>query len=341
MKMPRLNASIQIHRFQGTIIVVVLACLPRQAASGESIVAPGESPKLLQEEGAGEGPAWHPELGLLTSGGGHIYRRDRDGKSSIYRKDAGTNGLMFDPQGRLVMCEPVLRRVTRLDKDGKLTVLADRYEGKRFNQPNDLTQDARGRVYFSDPRYGDRANMEMLDAAGRKIEGVYRIDPDGRVTRIIAREVDRPNGLVITADNKHLFVADNNNDTVGGARKLWRFDLRDDGTVDLATQKLIHDWKKTRGPDGMKLDVAGRLYVAAGLNRQNPPFETQDQPTAGIYVFSPEGKLLQFIPIPRDETTNCGFGGDDLKSLFVTAGGSLWSIPMTTRGRSVWSPPDN
>lgn len=318
------------------LISFALGVLPLQATCGEDIISPGESPKLLQEEGAGEGPAWHPELGLLTSGGGHIYRRDRDGKSSIYRRDAGTNGLMFDSQGRLVMCEPVLRRVTRLEKDGKLTVLADRYEGKRFNQPNDLTQDSRGRTYFSDPRYGNRDNMELLDVTGRKIEGVYRIDPDGRVARIITHEVDRPNGLVITEGNKYLFVADNNNDTDGGARKLWRFNLLDDGTVDFATQKLIYDWKKTRGPDGMKLDVAGRLYVAAGLNRQNPPFETQDQPTAGIYVFSPEGMLQHFIPIPRDETTNCGFGGDDFKTLFVTAGGSLWSIRMTTRGRVVW-----
>jgi gluconolactonase len=128
-------------------------------------------------------------------------------------------------------------------------------------------------------------------------------------------------------------VADNNNDTVGGARKLWRFDLKADGTVDAASQKLIHDWEKTRGPDGMKLDAKGRLYVAAGLNKQNPPYETQEKPTAGIYVFSPEGKLLDFAPIPRDETTNCAFGGSDRKTLFVTAGGSLWGIGTTTPGK--------
>src|SRR5438034_428465 len=146
------------------------------------------------------------------------------------------------------------------------------------------------------------ARPELLDSNGRKVEGVYRIDLDGRVTRITTHEVDRPNGLVVTPDDKHLYVADNNNNTVGGARKLWRFDLKADGTVDLATQKLIYDWKTTRGPDGMKLDAAGRLFVAAGANRQNPPFETQDKPTAGIYVFSPAGELLDFIPIPRDET---------------------------------------
>src|SRR5262245_26830632 len=107
-------------------------------AGAEEIVAPGSKPELLQEQGAGEGPAWHPELGLLTSGGGNIWRRDREGKQTIYRENAGTNGLLFDKDGRLVMCQPGQRRVSRLEKDGSLTVLADAYEGKRFNQPNDL-----------------------------------------------------------------------------------------------------------------------------------------------------------------------------------------------------------
>ncbi len=86
----------------------------------------------------------------------------------------------------------------------------------------------------------------------------------------------------------------------------------------------------------MKLDAAGRLYVAAGLNKPNLPYETADPATAGIYVFSPEGKLLEFVAIPRDETTNCAFGGDDLKTLFVTAGGTLWSLQTTTPGKPVW-----
>ena len=318
-----------------TLRLVMLVTLSFTAGA-EEIVAPGSKPELLQEQGAGEGPAWHPELGLLTSGGGNIWRRDREGKQTIYRENAGTNGLLFDKDGRLVMCQPGQRRVSRLEKDGSLTVLADAYEGKRFNQPNDLTIDSRGRIYFSDPQYGDRSKMEMVDDAGRKIEGIYRIDPEGRLTRIIAHQLDRPNGVVVTPDDKFLYVADNNNNTVGGARKLWRFDLKADGTVDFATQKLIYDWKSTRGPDGVKLDSAGRLFVAAGLNRQNPPYETQDKPTAGVYVFSPAGELLRFIPIPRDETTNCAFGGDDLKTLFITAGGSLWSIRVNTPGKPVW-----
>jgi gluconolactonase len=320
-----------------TLPVICLILCGLHAARGEdAILERGAQPQLLSETGAGEGPAWHPQLGLLTSGDGHIMRKDRDGRMSVYRQDAGSNGLIFDRQGRLVVCQSASRRVVRFEPDGKLTILADRYEGQRFNNSNDLTIDSRDRIYFSDPRYGDRSDMEIVDTTGRKIEGVYRIDTDGGITRIITDEVDRPNGLVITPDDKYLFVADNNNNTLGGARKLWRFDLRPDGTIVPASRKLVFDWKTTRGPDGMKLDAAGRLFVAAGINKPNPPFETAEKPTAGIYVFSLAGELLDFIPIPRDETTNCAFGGDDLRTLFITAGGSLWSVRVTTPGRTVW-----
>lgn len=324
---------------QGNIVSAAVApaiATLRQAAAAEPVFT--SAPVLLQETGAGEGPAWHPQLGLLTSGDGHIWRRDLQGRMSVHRSDAGSNGLLFDRQGRLIICEPVRRRVTRVEADGSLTVLAERYAGQRFNQPNDLTVDSRNRIYFSDPQYGDRSAMELRDAQGRLVEGLYRIDEDGRVTRIITHEVDRPNGLVVTPDDRWLYVADNNN-SAGGARKLWRFALRSDGSVDAEHPTLIYDWKTTRGPDGMKLDAAGRLYVAAGLNKPNPPHETAESPTAGIYVFSPEGQLLTFVPIPRDETTNCAFGGPDLQTLYVTAGGSLWSLTTSTPGRPVWPAP--
>ena len=296
-------------------------------------------PELLQEYGAGEGPAWHQELGLLTSGEGNINLRDKQGKSFVYRQNAGSNGLMFDREGRLIICEPVRRRVTRVEADGSTKVLAETFDGKKFNQPNDLTMDSQNRIYFTDPQYGDRSTMEMLDANGRPIEGVYRIDPSGNVRKIITHEVDRPNGIVVSHDDKYLFVADNNNNSPNGARALWRFELQQDGTVDVETQTLIFDWKTTRGPDGMKLDAEGRLYVAAGINKPNPPHETADEPTAAIYVFSPEGTLLTMAPIPRDETTNCAFGGDDLRTLFVTAGGSLWKLQTAVPGKPVWPQP--
>jgi CubicO group peptidase (beta-lactamase class C family)/D-alanyl-D-alanine dipeptidase/sugar lactone lactonase YvrE len=303
----------------------------------EPIFAPAAALKIEAENGSGgEGPAWHPELGLLTSGQGNIFQLDRQGRSSVFRRGAGTNGLLFDAEGRLLACEAEGRRVTRTEHGGAVTVLTERYEGRRYNQPNDLTLDSKGRVYFSDPRYGSREGMEIVDDEGRTIEGVYRIDPDGKVTRVLGRELERPNGLLVSADDRFLFVADNNNDTLGGARKLWRFALRADGGLEAGSRKLLYDWQDGRGPDGIKQDRAGRLYVAAGLNKPNPPFEPAKDRKGGIYVLSPEGELASFLPVPRDEVTNCAFGGDDFRTLYVTAGGTLYSIRTAAAGRVVW-----
>jgi serine beta-lactamase-like protein LACTB len=298
---------------------------------------PGAQLKVEAAGGVGgEGPAWHPELGVLTSGNGHINQLDRTGKSRIYRDKAGTNGLLFDTKGRLLACEPVKRRVTRTELDGTLTVLTDNYQGKRYNQPNDLTLDGQGRLYFSDPRYGPRDDMQIRDAEGRTIEGVYRLDLDGSVTQVLGREVERANGVLVSADERYLYVADNNNNTLGGARKLWRFELNKDGSVVRNSRKLLHDWGTGRGPDGIKQDSAGRLYVAAGLNQPSPPFEPALDRKGGIYVFSPDGQLLDFLPVPRDEVTNCAFGGDDLRTLYITGGGTLYSIRTAVPGRVVW-----
>jgi gluconolactonase len=310
------------------------------ATSGEeTIFAAGAKLTVLAGDGAGgEGPAWHPELGLLTSGNGHIYRLNLKGKSTIHRKGAGTNGLLFDPKGRLLACEPDLRRVTRTELNGTIVVLTDRFQGKRYNTPNDITVDSQGRIYFSDPRYGNRDGMEIRDKDGKTIEGVYRIDPDEKVTRVLGREVERANGVLVSPDDRYLYVADNNNDNVGGARKLFRFDLNKDGGVDLKSKKVIYDWGTGRGPDGVKQDEKGRLYVAAGLNKPNPPAEPAKDVKGGIYVLSPEGKLLAFLPVPTDEVTNCAFGGDDLQTLYITGGGTIYSIRTTTPGRVLWPP---
>jgi len=306
-------------------------------AADDAIFEKNAKLKVLAEKGAGgEGPAWDPTLGVLMSGNDNIHRLDRDGKASVWRKDAGTNGLLFDRQGRLLACEPGSRSVARIDREGKRTVLTDRFGGKKYNTPNDITIDNKDRIYFSDPRYGKRDDIEQLDDKKQSVEGVYRIDGDGKVSRIIGREVERANGVLVSADDKYLFVADNNNDDVGGARKLYRFELAADGSVDVKSQKLIHDWGKGRGPDGLKQDMEGRLYVAAGVNKPNPA-EPDPKITAGIYVFDKAGKLLTILPVPTDEVTNCAFGGDDLKTLYITAGGVLYSIRTQTAGRVIWN----
>ena len=199
-----------------------------------------------------------------------------------------------------------------------------------------MTLDSQDCLYFSDPRYGDRKRMEITDEQGSTVEGVYRLDRDGMVTRVIGREVERANGVLVSPEDRYLYVADNNNDTQGGAQKLWRFALRRDGIVDLPSKKLLYDWGKGRGPDGLKQDQKGRLYVAAGLNKPNPPFEPAEDVKGGIHVLSSEGKLLAFLAVPRDEVTNRAFGGSDFKALYITAGGTLYSIGTTTPGRVVW-----
>jgi gluconolactonase len=310
----------------------VLASVVPISKDSEGIFAPGARLKLEAPFVGGEGPAWHPELGLLSSCPGGIWQTDRTGQYRSYRSDLQTCGLLFDAEGRLLLCEG--RRISRLGTDGRLTILTERYQGKRYNTPNDLTIDRQGRIYFSDPRYGDRADMELVDENGKTVEGVYRIDPDGTVTRIIGRELERPNGLLVSADDCFLYVADANID-VGGARKLWRFDLRPDGTVDLVQRKLIFDWGRGRGADGLKQDQKGRLYVAAGLSLPAPAMPDRHL-KGGIYVFSADGELLDFLYVPRDLVSNLAFGGDDLRTLYITAGGSLYSIRTTTPGRVVW-----
>ncbi len=330
---------------QNLIHFFALALLPFLALAGCSTVqneaptvwAKGAIPQEILTSGAGEGPAWHPELGLLFSGDGNVQRwSPEEGKLDVFREKAGTNGLLFDYHGRLLACEPKQRRVTRLEKDGSITVLSSHYQGSRYNTPNDITVDEDGCIYFSDPRYGNRSNIEMLDDQGTPIEGVYLIRQDGTVVRVITHEVDRPNGVLVSSDQKYLYVADNNNDTVGGAHKLWRFKRKSDGTLNLRSQRLIFDWKTSRGPDGMVQDASGRIYVAAGLNMDNLPFETKLPYAGGVYVFMQDGTLLDHLPIPNDEVTNCAFGGEELKTLFITAGGHLWSMKTSMAGELPW-----
>ena len=289
-------------------------------AFAQSPIAPGAHPVQLSETGAGEGPAWRDGW-LYFSGGGKISRwtAGRSGVEVFREESGGANGLRFDPQGRLIVCEAGKRRVTRTELDGSITILADRFEGHRFNSPNDLTIDSKGRIYFSDPRYGKRDNLEM------DVEGVYRIDAPGKVVRVLGKEVERANGVLVSPGDKFLYVADNNNNNPGGARKLWRFTLRPDGSTLPGSRRMIHDWGDGRGPDGVKMNSLGLLFVAGGLTEPHPPYETAAK-KGGVYILTPQGKLVDFVPIPKDEVTNCAFGGAEGRTLYVTAGGTLWSI---------------
>jgi gluconolactonase len=320
------------------VVVRRHADVDRAAHSGFAFVKDSKLEVLSDAGQGGEGPAWDPEWGILSTGEGGIHRRAVDGTQSLLRKDAGTNGLLFDPQGRLIACEPKQRRVTRMQRDGTLEVLTDAYEGKPYNQPNDVTLDSRGRIFFSDACYGGPQNIRQRTADGRSIEGVYRIDSAGKVERVLGvDDVERANGVLISADDKYLFVADNCNDRLGGARKLWRFRLRDDGRVDHHSRTLLYDWQEGRGPDGIKQDVEGNLYVAGGTNVAKPPYEPDNSRPGGIYVIHPEsGQLLDFIAVPTDEVTNCAFGGEDGRDLYITGGGTLYRVRTNMAGRVLW-----
>lgn len=339
MKSPRLPRMISRLLVSIVAATVVTSCsiLPqRSPLAGDA--EPFDHGKI----GAGEGPAWKKGVLYFTDGKGINQMDLGTGKASVFRSNCGSpNGLMFDREGRMIRCETAGRRVVREEKDGSLTVLSSHFNGHRFNTPNDLTQDSRGRVYFTDPRYGPRDTMEIRDAKGRLVEGVYRINrqatlPPGlcgfaydvpNVELILGPdEVGRPNGILITPDDRFLYVADNNNNTHGGSRKLLRFTLNKDGAVKSGSRKVIFDWKGGRGPDGVKMDKAGRLYVAAGVNKAND-FETNEF-KAGCYILSSSGKLLDFVPTSPDEATNCALAGPDKKTLFITSGNHLWSVPL-------------
>lgn len=298
---------------------IVFALLLSPGAEEKSFVAPGAKIEKLWSEGEfTEGPAEGPDGCVYFSDiGNRIMRFDpKTGKTTAFRDPSGrSNGLKFDSQGRLIACEGANtgggRRISVTEKDGAVKALADKFEGKQFNSPNDLTLDAKGRVYFSDPRYVGDEKRELDH------ESVYRVDPDGRVTRIIS-DVTKPNGLVISPDGKTLYVAESNSDKKK-PRELRAYPLHADGTV--GAGKKLYDFGAERGIDGMTAAADGTVVATAG-----------SKDAGGIYFFSPDGKKLAFLKTPEDPN-NCCFGGADKKTLYITAGKSLYRVQLTIAGR--------
>lgn len=318
------------------VICAIAFSLPAASISfgQESIIPKDARPEVASSVAFTEGPVYHQDGSVyFTDVSNNRIMRSAPGAKAgasrvleVYRNPSGAaNGLVFDLEGRLIACEGGARRVTRTERDGAITVLTDSYEGKRYNSPNDIDVDAKGRLYFTDPRYGNRAGMEM------EKESVYRIDPDGKVVRIID-DLERPNGLAVSPDQKTLYVVDNNN-AEKGSRKIYSYELSADGAV--GNRRVVYDFGASRGGDGMCLDSQGNLYVAAGLNTPNPPAESGPG-KGGVYIISPGGKLLGFIAIPEDASTNCTFGDADLKTLYITAGKTLFRIRLAVPGHLLW-----
>lgn len=286
-----------------------------------------------------EGPAYHAD--------GSVYYTDI-ANNRIMKLGAGetvaqefvkpsykANGLVFDGEGMLIVCEGNERggnggrRITRIDPaTGAREVIVDKFHGKRFNSPNDLCVDGEGRIYFTDPYYGpDRDGMEL------DVEAVYRVNGDGSgLVRVLGTgEVSRPNGVAVSADGKKLYVVDNEPNVP--VRKLLVFGLGKDG-LPTGEKYELHDFGSGRGGDGMCLDVAGNIYVAGGADRKYPNQSTANP--GGVYVFHPTGRLMGIIRVPEDMVTNCCFGGEDMKTLYITAGKTLWSVAMGVKGYAVW-----
>ena len=219
------------------------------------------------------------------------------GQVSVAIEASGrANGLMFAPSGALLICEGGNRQLTRKLGTEK-NILADRFEGKRLNSPNDLVLDGKGGIYFTDPRYGDRDDMEM------RIEGVYYLPRGGELQRVIDNMV-RPNGLMFSPDKSILYVADN------GAKTVIAYRVEEDGSLERI--KKIADMSV----DGMAMDMLGNLYCTGGPQ---------------VVVFAPDGERRVVIPVPEG-TANCTFGGSEHKTLYITAHQGLYAIDLAVPG---------
>ena len=233
------------------------------------------------------------------------------GEVGVFRHQSGyANGNTVDRQGRLISCEQGNRRVTRTEHDGSVTVLADSYDGKRLNSPNDVVVRADGSVWFTDPIYGINCDYE-----GNKGESeigachVYRIDPATGAVRIVADDFSRPNGLAFSADEQRLYIADTRQEP----SHIRVFDVTDDGT--LTGGKIFAECDFGRF-DGVRVDDAGRVWAAAW---------------DGLHCFDPDGTLIGKLLLP-EAVSNLTFGGIKRNHLFITASTSLYALRVTFNG---------
>lgn len=250
-----------------------------------------------------EGPVWNPDGFLLFSDipADTIYKWTPNHQVSVFRQPAGhSNGNTLDRQGRLISAEHD-RRITRTAKDGTVVTLADRYNGKRLNSPNDVVVKSDGSIYFTDPPYGISSQQEELG-----FYGVYRLAPNGKLT-LLNKQMVRPNGLAFSPDEKKLYVSDSEK---GHIRV---FQVKPDGT--LTKGRIFAELKEPPDsgvPDGMKVDVQGNIYCSG---------------PEGIWIFSSAGKLLGKIIVP-EVVTNLAWGDSDYKTLYITASTSIYRVRL-------------
>jgi gluconolactonase len=274
--------------------------------------------ELLHDGGTfTEGPVWFADLQCLLWSdipANRILRWTPDGQVGTFRADSrNANGNTRDRQGRLVTCEHSGRRVTRTEPDGRITVIADHFEGRRLNSPNDVVVRSDGTIWFTDPEYGLRASFPGL-AREQQRENVFRVDPATSAITAVISDFDKPNGLAFSPDERVLYVADSavSHDPAGNSH-IRRFRVEADGTVAGGEVFAV-----TAGiPDGMRVDVAGNLWASAG---------------ARIDVYDPSGTLLGAVGGFPADVTNLAFGGPGGDRIFVTGGRFLFSVKVAIRG---------
>jgi len=259
-----------------------------------------------------EGPVWDAAKGVLLFSdipANKIYCWSEKDGLSVFREPSGnSNGLTFDRQHRFLACEHGNRRVSRTEPDGTITTLADSYDGKRLNSPNDIVVKSDGSIYFTDPPYGLPRQTEGKELP---FNGVYRISPDGKELRLLIKDFDRPNGLAFSPDEKVLYIGDS-----GEPKHIRVFDVQPDGSLANGRVFAVLKTGEPGSPDGMKVDVEGNLYATG---------------PAGVWVFNPDGKLLGRIITP-EVPANCAWGGSDWKTLYITARTSLYRIKLGIQG---------
>jgi len=263
-----------------------------------------------------EGPVWMPAQTKVDATGpampeGYLLFSDipvnqikkwtaKEGLTVFRELSNGTNGNARDSEGRLISCEHATRRVTRTEPDGTITVLADAFEGKKFNSPNDVAVHSSGALYFTDPPYG----LPKGEKKEQATNNVYRVDPKTKEVKAVATDFDMPNGLAFSPDYKTLYVADS-----GKPKHIRALAVNADGTLGAGT---VFSKIDKGAPDGIKVDPEGRVFSSSG---------------DGAQVFSPKGELVARILIP-EAAANLAFGGANGRDLYITAKTSLYRVAL-------------
>ena len=267
-----------------------------------------------------EGPAWVPASGdvpgfLVFSDvpNNRMLKFDPESnQTTVFREPSRyANGNTVDNSGRLVTCEHQSNSVVRLESDGQLTVLADGYEGNRLNSPNDLCVKSDGSIWFTDPPYGILSDREG-NKRESEVQGnyVYRLEPETGQMDAVITEMDRPNGIAFSPNERVLYVAD-----TGAPRHIAAFDVSGDGKS--VSGMRVFAVVRPGAPDGFRTDMQGNVWTSAH---------------DGVHCYSPDGVLLGKLLIAQQRTANCAFGGDDMKTLYIAADTSLYSVRLSVAG---------